>query len=55
MIINSWGDCPVAGDCLADIAPPGGDGVVNSADLSKLLSVQFGAGSLSSAVAPFCF
>jgi hypothetical protein len=32
-----------------------GNGIVDSADLSKLLSVQFGAGSLTSAVAPFCF
>jgi len=32
-----------------------GNGIVDSADLSKLLSVQFGAGSLTSAAVPFCF
>jgi len=32
-----------------------GDGVCNSADLGKLLSVQFGGGSLTSSPAPDCF
>jgi len=32
-----------------------GDGVCNSADLGKLLSVQFGGGSLTSSPAPVCF
>jgi hypothetical protein len=43
---------PAGYRCRADF---NGNGIVDSADLSKLLSVQFGAGSLTSAAVPFCF
>jgi hypothetical protein len=43
---------PAGYRCRADY---NGNGIVDSADLSKLLSVQFGAGSLTSAAVPFCF
>jgi hypothetical protein len=43
---------PAGYRCRADY---NGDGLCNSADLSKILSVQFGAGSGVSAALPYCF
>lgn len=38
-IINAWGPCPAPpAPCPFDIAPPGGDGVVNQLDLAVIIA-----------------
>jgi hypothetical protein len=38
ILLGAWGECPLTGGCIEDIAPePNGDGEVNGADLAVLL------------------
>jgi acetyl esterase/lipase len=37
-LLAQWGECPKAGQCTGDLAPPGGNGKVSAADLAALLA-----------------